>query len=93
MKDIGNVYCAALPAWMAAGIEDAYVRGVDLTDGKILAVGYGSGDAAEAIPMTVAPSLARGGRENRLQRGARAAPGPHADSSTRTCTTPAPRKA
>ena len=24
MKDIGNVYCAALPAWMAAGLEDAY---------------------------------------------------------------------
>jgi hydroxymethylglutaryl-CoA synthase len=53
MKDIGNVYCAALPAWMAAGLEDAHVRGVDLTGGKVLAVGYGSGDAAEAIPMTV----------------------------------------
>jgi hydroxymethylglutaryl-CoA synthase len=55
MKDIGNVYCAALPAWMAAGFEDAYQRGCDLTGGKVLAVGYGSGDAAEAIPMTVAP--------------------------------------
>jgi hydroxymethylglutaryl-CoA synthase len=55
MKDIGNVYCAALPAWMAAGLEDAYERGVDLTGGKILAIGYGSGDAAEAIPMTIAP--------------------------------------
>jgi hydroxymethylglutaryl-CoA synthase len=55
MKDIGNVYCAALPAWMAAGLEDAYQRNVDLADGKILAIGYGSGDAAEAIPMTVAP--------------------------------------
>jgi hydroxymethylglutaryl-CoA synthase len=53
MKDIGNVYCAALPAWMAAGIEDAYERGVDLAGRKVLAVGYGSGDAAEAIPMTV----------------------------------------
>ena len=55
MKDIGNVYCAALPAWMAAGLEDAYQRGMDLAGGKVLAVGYGSGDAAEAIPMTVAP--------------------------------------
>jgi len=54
MKDIGNVYCAALPAWMAAGIEDAYGRKLDLAGGKVLAVGYGSGDAAEAIPMTVA---------------------------------------
>jgi hydroxymethylglutaryl-CoA synthase len=53
MKEIGNVYCAALPAWMAAGMEDAARRGVDLTGGKVLAVGYGSGDAAEAIPMTV----------------------------------------
>jgi hydroxymethylglutaryl-CoA synthase len=56
MKDIGNVYCAALPAWMAAGFEDAYLRGSNLTGGKVLAVGYGSGDAAEAIPMTVAPT-------------------------------------
>jgi hydroxymethylglutaryl-CoA synthase len=54
MKDIGNVYCAALPAWMAAGLEDAQQRGIDLAGGKVLAVGYGSGDAAEAIPMTVA---------------------------------------
>jgi hydroxymethylglutaryl-CoA synthase len=53
MKEIGNVYCAALPAWMAAGMEEAARRGVDLTGGKVLAVGYGSGDAAEAIPMTV----------------------------------------
>ena len=56
MKDIGNVYCAALPAWMAAGLEDAYQRGSDLAGGKVLAVGYGSGDAAEAIPMTVTPT-------------------------------------
>jgi hydroxymethylglutaryl-CoA synthase len=53
MKDIGNVYCAALPAWMAAGFEDAYRRKVDLANRSVLAVGYGSGDAAEAIPMTV----------------------------------------
>jgi hydroxymethylglutaryl-CoA synthase len=53
MKEIGNVYCAALPAWMAAGMEDAFSRGMNLADGKVLAVGYGSGDAAEAIPMRV----------------------------------------
>lgn len=51
MKDIGNVYCAALPAWIAAGMEEAAETGRDLTDQSILAVGYGSGDAAEAIPM------------------------------------------
>jgi hydroxymethylglutaryl-CoA synthase len=54
MKDIGNVYCAALPAWIAAGLEDARSRRMELAGGKVLAVGYGSGDAAEAIPMTVA---------------------------------------
>lgn len=53
MKDIGNVYCAALPAWMAAGMEDAYARGVEFDSGKVLAVGYGSGDAAEAMPMQI----------------------------------------
>jgi hydroxymethylglutaryl-CoA synthase len=53
MKEIGNVYCAALPAWMAAGMEEAARRGVRLSGGKVLAVGYGSGDAAEAIPMRV----------------------------------------
>jgi hydroxymethylglutaryl-CoA synthase len=55
MKEIGNVYCAALPAWIAAGMEEAALNKLDLADGKILAVGYGSGDAAEAIPMTVVP--------------------------------------
>jgi hydroxymethylglutaryl-CoA synthase len=55
MKEIGNVYCAALPAWMAAGMEDAAVRGLDFAGRKVLAVGYGSGDAAEAMPMTVVP--------------------------------------
>lgn len=60
MKDIGNVYCAALPAWMAAGLEDAHERGANLAGGKILAVGYGSGDAAEALPMTVMPTWREG---------------------------------
>ena len=53
MKDIGNVYCAALPAWIAAGLEDALAQKKDITGEQILAVGYGSGDAAEAIPMVV----------------------------------------
>ncbi|HEY5623347.1 MAG TPA: hydroxymethylglutaryl-CoA synthase [Gammaproteobacteria bacterium] len=54
MKDIGNVYCAALPAWLAGGLEEAALGEEDLAGAKILAVGYGSGDAAEAIPMTLA---------------------------------------
>ena len=67
MKDIGNVYCAALPAWMAAGLEDAYESDADLAGGKILAIGYGSGDAAEAIPMTVAPQWRAAAAKIRFQ--------------------------
>jgi hydroxymethylglutaryl-CoA synthase len=75
MKDIGNVYCAALPAWIAAGLEDAYERNVDLAGGKVLAIGYGSGDAAEAIPMTVAPSWRKAAAKIHFQ----AALEPHQD--------------
>jgi len=73
MKDIGNVYCAALPGWIAAGIEEALERGVELGGRPVLAVGYGSGDAAEAMPMTVVP----GWREAAAKIGFRAALEPH----------------
>jgi hydroxymethylglutaryl-CoA synthase len=54
MREVGNLYTASLPAWMAAGIEQAALA-VDTEDaGQILAIGYGSGDAAELIPMTLA---------------------------------------
>ncbi len=53
MKDIGNVYCAALPAWLAAGLEEAARAGRQPPGRDVLAVGYGSGDAAEALPMTL----------------------------------------
>ncbi|WP_096087064.1 hydroxymethylglutaryl-CoA synthase [Agaribacterium haliotis] len=51
MKNVGNLYSASLPAWIAAGLEDAFKRGVELQGYDILTLGYGSGDAAEAIPM------------------------------------------
>ena len=51
MKNVGNLYSASLPAWIAAGLEDAFKRGVELKGYEILTLGYGSGDAAEAIPM------------------------------------------
>jgi hydroxymethylglutaryl-CoA synthase len=53
MRDLGNLYTAALPAWLAAGLEDAYGEHLDIAGQTVLAVGYGSGDAAEAIPMQV----------------------------------------
>jgi len=51
--DFGNLYTAALPAWLAAGFEDALTRGEDLTGERLLAVGYGSGDAAEVLCLRV----------------------------------------
>ncbi len=53
MQDVGNLYTASLPAWMAAGIEEAWQQNLDVGAGRILTIGYGSGDAAEAIPMTL----------------------------------------
>jgi len=55
MQEVGNLYTASLPAWMAAGIEEAEASRVDLSGGRIMTLGYGSGDAAEAIPMVVMP--------------------------------------
>ena len=51
MREIGNTYAAALPAWIAAGLEQAYTERLDIGGKPILALGYGSGDAAEALPM------------------------------------------
>ncbi|HEX7037158.1 MAG TPA: hydroxymethylglutaryl-CoA synthase [Pseudomonadales bacterium] len=55
MQEVGNLYTASLPAWMAAGLEEAAERGIELGGSRILTLGYGSGDAAEAIPMVVMP--------------------------------------
>jgi hydroxymethylglutaryl-CoA synthase len=53
--ELGNLYSAALPAWLAAGLEHAVRDDVDLTGHTVALVGYGSGDAAEALPATVLP--------------------------------------
>jgi len=54
MMNLGNLYSGALPTWLAAGCEDAFDQGLDLADKEVLLLGYGSGDAAEAIPVTIA---------------------------------------
>ena len=54
MRDLGNLYTAALPAWLAAGFVQALREKADLDGQRWLALGYGSGDAAEALPMRVA---------------------------------------
>jgi hydroxymethylglutaryl-CoA synthase len=56
MRDLGNLYTAALPAWLAAGLYQAHVDDVDVGGQEWLALGYGSGDAAEALPMRVSDS-------------------------------------
>ncbi len=55
VRDLGNLYSAALPAWSAAGFEEAANTGVELAGTSMVMVGYGSGDAAESIPMTAVP--------------------------------------
>lgn len=54
MLDLGNLYTAALPAWMAAGFEQAFDEQREFSGEEILTLGYGSGDAAEVIPLIVA---------------------------------------
>lgn len=53
VKDLGNLYSAALPAWIAAGLEQAAEGASALAGSPAVAVGYGSGDAAEAMPIIV----------------------------------------
>lgn len=55
MRELGNLYSASLPAWMAAGLEEALAEGSELAGCDVLALGYGSGDAAEAMPMRIVP--------------------------------------
>ena len=54
MLDLGNLYTAALPAWMAAGFEQALNENSLAVGEEVLTLGYGSGDAAEVIPFFMA---------------------------------------
>ena len=56
MMHVGNIYSGALFGWIAAGFEEAVSRHLSLENEALLAIGYGSGDAAEVIPMHVSPS-------------------------------------
>jgi hydroxymethylglutaryl-CoA synthase len=55
VQNLGNLYSAALPSWIAAGFEEGAQSGADLTHRPMVAVGYGSGDAAEAWPFRAVP--------------------------------------
>jgi hydroxymethylglutaryl-CoA synthase len=53
MKELGNLYSAALPVWVAAGLQEAAATGEDLSASDILMIGYGSGDASEVLSARV----------------------------------------
>jgi hydroxymethylglutaryl-CoA synthase len=67
-KQLGNLYSAALPAWIAAGLEDAGEKRLDLANANMVAVGYGSGDAAEAIPISPCPGFEQAAAQIGLAR-------------------------
>jgi hydroxymethylglutaryl-CoA synthase len=66
--ELGNLYTAALPAWLAAGLEDAAARDMALDGRELLVLGYGSGDAAEAIPARVVPGWRDAARAIRFEQ-------------------------
>ncbi len=55
VRELGNLYTASLPAWLAAGLDEAARESLDLDDARMLLIGYGSGDAAEVIPGRIVP--------------------------------------
>jgi hydroxymethylglutaryl-CoA synthase len=66
--ELGNLYTAALPAWLAAGLEEAACSGIRLAGRDVLLVGYGSGDAAEALPIRVVPGWERAAKRIALEK-------------------------
>ena len=69
IKDVGNLYTASLPAWMAAGIQEAAGSDLELANQDILTIGYGSGDAAEVIPMRFVPDWRQGASKIQFVQG------------------------
>jgi hydroxymethylglutaryl-CoA synthase len=55
MMELGNLYSASLPAWVASGLEEAAAKGLALEGKDILMIGYGSGDSSEVLPARVVP--------------------------------------
>ncbi len=68
MMELGNIYSGALLAWLAAGLEQAADAGEEWEDSEILLIGYGSGDAAEALPMRVCGRWREAAAKTRFSR-------------------------
>ena len=92
VRDLGNLYTAALPAWLGAAFEDAYGREEDLAGASMLTLGYGSG--MRPRPFRSASPSGGGTRpaNSRLPRPSRA-PSISPGSSTKPCTTVRPSTA
>jgi hydroxymethylglutaryl-CoA synthase len=73
MREVGNLYTGALPAWLAAGLADAVSRGTALAGRELLTIGYGSGNAADAIPLEVVAGWESAARRIRLEEALRPA--------------------
>ena len=54
-REFGNLYTASLPAWLAAAFDARAGEAAAWADSELLAIGYGSGDAAEALRLRVCP--------------------------------------
>ena len=50
-REMGNIYSGSVFGWFAAGLDDALVQEIELANQDGLLFGYGSGDAAEVIPI------------------------------------------
>ncbi len=61
-RELGNLYSAALPGWLAAAFEEGAQRQLALTGQPMVAIGYGSGDAAEAMPIAAVPGWEQAAR-------------------------------
>lgn len=57
LMDLGNLYTASLPAWLLSLLETGAGEGKLTAGATVLAIGYGSGDAAEALALTVQPGF------------------------------------
>jgi hydroxymethylglutaryl-CoA synthase len=66
LAECGNLYAASILAWLAAGLEEAADAGRDLAGTNVLAVGYGSGDAADASILRVADQWRDAARHSRF---------------------------
>ena len=71
VRNLGNLYSAALPAWLAAGFEQAAAQGADLKGKSMAAIGYGSGDAADAIPIRAVDGWQEAAKRIHLERALR----------------------